>query len=126
MKSDELSARQQRVIPLVLSGKSISEGCRTARISTETFYTWAKNEAFKAEVERVQQSIIGEAMSLLKLAVRRAVGNLIDLMDADEKSIKLRASQHVLERFFQAREIEELADRISNLEKITNIKGGWK
>jgi hypothetical protein len=128
MKPDDfgkLSARQQRTIPLVLSAKSISEGCQAAGVSAATWYEWMKAKDFQAEVERQRQSIIGEAMDLLKLAVRRAVGNLIELMGADEKNIRLRASQDVLDRFFRAREIEELADRISKLEKIANIKGGW-
>jgi hypothetical protein len=61
-------------------------------------------------------------MDLLKLAVRKAVGNLLILMDASEKPIKLRASQDVLDRFFRTREIEEIAERISALEKLMRLK----
>lgn|GEM_PF-410210 len=120
--SGELSAKQRRVIPLVLAAKSVSEGCQAAQISTVTWYDWLKIEDFKAELEKQRQAIISEAMDLLKLAVRKAVGNLLILMDASEKPIKLRASQDVLDRFFRTREIEEIAERISALEKLMRLK----
>jgi hypothetical protein len=123
-ESVKLTARQRRAIPLVLSARNIEEGCRTAKITTQTWYTWLREEGFKAEVDRQREVVISEALDRLKAAVNEAVERLTALMGAEEKNIRLRACERVLEYFLKTKEIEEIEQRVCELEKAIGGKRG--
>ena len=123
-ESVKLTARQRRAIPLVLSARNIEEGCRTAKITTQTWYTWLREGGFKAEVDRQREAVISEAMDRLKAAVNEAVEGLTALMGVEEKNIRLRACERVLEYFLKTKEIEEIEQRVSELEKAIGGKRG--
>jgi transcription initiation factor IIE alpha subunit len=109
---------------LVLSARNIEEGCRSAKITTQTWYTWLREGGFKAEVDRQREAVISEAMDRLKAAVNEAVEGLTALMGVEEKNIRLRACERVLEYFLKTKEIEEIEQRVSELEKAIGGKRG--
>jgi beta-phosphoglucomutase-like phosphatase (HAD superfamily) len=119
-----LTARQRRAIPLVLPARNIEEGCRSARITTQTWYTWLREEGFKAEVDRQREEVISEALDRLKAAVNEAVEGLTALMGAEEKNIRLRACERVLDFLLKSKELEEIEERLSELEKAVGGKRG--
>jgi len=123
-ESVKLTARQRRAIPLVLPARNIEEGCRSARITTQTWYTWLREEGFKAEVDRQREEVISEALDRLKAAVNEAVEGLTALMGAEEKNIRLRACERVLDFLLKSKELEEIEERLSELEKAVGGKRG--
>ena len=124
LDSVRLTARQRRAIPLVLAARSIEDGCRAAKIAPVTWYAWLKNEGFKAVVDEQREAVISEALDRLKAAVNEAVEGLTGLMSAEEKSIRLRACERVLDYFLKTKEIEEIEQRLTELEKAIGGKGG--
>ena len=115
--SVKLAPRQKRAIPLVVAARNIEEGCRSAAISTQTWYTWMKDKGFKEEVDRQRELVISDALDRLKGSVRGAVEGLRTLLDAEEKNIRLRACAEVLDYFLKARELEDIERRLSKLEE---------
>ena len=124
LDSVRLTARQRRTIPLVLAAKNIGDGCRAAKIAPVTWYAWLKNEGFKAVVDEQREAVISEALDRLKAAVNEAVEGLTGLMSVEEKSIRLRACERVLDYFLKTKEIEEIEQRLTELEKAIGGKGG--
>ena len=118
LESVRLTTRQRRAIPLVLAAKNIEEGCRAAKITAVTWYAWLKNEGFKAEVDRQREAVISEALDRLKAAINEAVEGLTGLMSAEEKTVRLRACERVLEYFLKAKEIEDIEERLGRIEKL--------
>lgn len=115
--SVRLTARQKRVLPLVLAARSIEQGCRMAGIAKQTWYNWMRDEEFENEVYRRREVVISEALDRLKTAVSTAVEGLTGLVDSEEKIIRLRACGQVLHYFMKTREIEEIERRLSALER---------
>lgn len=105
--SKELTAKQRRAILLVLSEWSIEEGCKSAGITTGTWYDWLKREEFRMEVDRQREMVVLEALERLKAAVSNTVDGLTALMNPEEKNIRLRALWHVLGYFLKALEFED-------------------
>ncbi|MBA4417401.1 MAG: hypothetical protein C0392_05775 [Syntrophus sp. (in: bacteria)] len=120
-----LTAKQERAIPMVLVAKSIEEGCKLAKITKQTWFTWLKIDGFKAEVDRQRAAVVSEAMDRLKSALSDAVDGLTGLMDAEQDNIKLRACEKVLELFFRTRESEDLEARLKALEEAIGQKGAY-
>jgi hypothetical protein len=113
-----LSRRQIRAIPFFVFARNIEEGARNSKIARNTFTRWMKNEAFRQEFHRVREEILREAVGRLQLSLHRAVDVMADLLDAEEKTIRLRAAQGIIENFFKIREANEFEERLEKIEAV--------
>jgi len=120
--SDGLTDRQRRAIPIILAARTIEEGCLSAKITTQTWYSWLKAPVFKAEVDRQRDVVIAETLDRLKAAICKAVERLALLMDSTSESIQLRACGQVIDYFLKAREIESIERRLTELERLADLK----
>lgn len=120
MESDEtlLTKRQLSSIPHLISSRTIEEGCRKAGISTQTFYKWLKNPVFDEELKRQQGQVSDKALEKLKENMTRAVDVLVALLDCEHQSIRRGAANDILNYGFKARELGEIEERLSSIEKI--------
>ena len=116
-KQQNLTDRQLKAIPLLLSGRTISEGCRKANISRECFYEWMKDENFKAEFQRQRMAIMDDFFHSLKLCGSEAVEVLKDLLKAKNEGVRLRTAVAVIENISKAIEREEILRRIEEIER---------
>lgn len=117
-----LSNKQLRAIPIILSCKSIAEGCERIKISRESFYSWLRDPVFKAEFIKQRQEIIDLALHELKASTSEAVTVLRELLKAEDESVRLRTAQSILGAVLKSIEIENLETRVSLLEE--KIKNG--
>lgn len=127
-----LSERQRQAFPFLISARSLEAGCVEAGISRTTYYEWAKDEAFRAEIDRLRSEIISDALDRLKRGVSRAVDRLLELVNSDKEHIAFIASVRTIEFFVKMKETEELEKRIEALEQVVKAseqkeKGGkWE
>jgi len=112
-----LTRKQREAIPFLIGARSLEEGREKAKLSKSTLYKWLKDEAFKTELNRQREAVISEALDRLKAAIGQAVEGLTGLMNADEKNIRLRACERVIEFFVKTKELEEIETRLTELEK---------
>jgi len=117
-EDSRLSRRQIRAIPFFVFARNIEEGARNSKIARNTFTRWMKNEAFRQEFHRVREEILREAVGRLQLSLHRAVDVMADLLDAEEKTIRLRAAQGIIENFFKIREANEFEERLEKIEAV--------
>lgn len=83
-----------------------------------------KNEAFRQEFHRVREEIMREAIGRLQLSLHRAVDVMAELLEAQEKTIRLRAAQGIIENFFKIREANEFEERLEKIEAVLFEKKG--
>jgi hypothetical protein len=117
-ENPSLSRRQIRAIPFFVFARNIEEGSRNAKISRSCFKRWWRNEAFRQEFHRVRDEIMREAIGRLQLSLHRAVDVMADLLDAQEKTIRLRAAQGIIENFFRIKETNEFEERLEKIEAV--------
>lgn len=112
-----LTDKQKKTIPLVLGAKTIREGIEKARISPTTFYEWMKSPDFKGEFERQRKIIVEAALHDLKTSAGEAVAVLRKLLGARQEGIRLRTALGMLEHISKFIQLEELEQRITELER---------
>jgi len=117
-EANGLTRKQREAIPHLIGARSLEEGCRRAKLAKTTLFKWLKEEAFREALERTREEVISEALGRLKASITQAVDGLIQLMVAEEKSIRLRACQTVLDFVLRAREIEEVSERLTRVERV--------
>jgi hypothetical protein len=110
----KLTPIQERVLPIILSSKTIREGCKIAGISKSCFYKWCdEDENFLAEYHKKQGRLATTAFEKLTKSTETACDKLIALMDSQDENISLRASLSVIE---QSQILEETRDLLSRIE----------
>ena len=102
-----LSGKQSQAIPAILAAKSITAGCRKAGINRDTFYSWLKTPAFKAEFERQRKEIIDLALHELRGLTGQAVEVLRRLLKAKSEVVRLRTAMGIIESVLKAKEAEK-------------------
>jgi len=119
-KSDEktLTSRQVKALPHLACCSSNEEACRQAGISKDCFYTWIKNPIFKAELEKLRNEIVHDAISHLKSNTIKAATTLVCLTDrVDSPSVQRAAANDILNQVMKFKELTEIEERLRALEK---------
>ena len=120
----ELTARQQLAITEILASRSLEEARRRIRASKGTLYGWLKDPIFQAELVRQRRAAVEQAFERLKAGLTQAVDKLLELLRAEgQPGIQLRAAQALLDHGLKAVELQDLARRVEELEKVVNLGG---
>ena len=123
-ESETLTRRQRAVLPYLIAAPSLEEGCRKARVSKTTIYTWLKQPGFQTELKRLRQALVDEAIEQLRSGLSLAVNKLLRLLEVDgQPGLQLRAAQTLLDQGIKVIELQELERRIEALETKTQ-RGG--
>lgn len=112
-----LSGKQSKALPVILACSSIAEGCLKARISRDTFYTWIKEPAFKAEFERQRKELVDLALHELKGAAGEAGEVLRKLLKAKNENVRLKAALGLLDHIRKFIELDDIEERLRKLER---------
>ena len=113
-----LSRRQLKAIPALLTATTLDEGCKLARISRQTFYNWLEDANFKNELARQRSEMVQEGLQNLKSSLKKAVSVLIECLESNDLTVKRRAANDLLSHALRMREVEEIEDRIQKIEEI--------
>ena len=119
-----LSRIQARALPILLSSRSIADGCRKAGISRDRFYDWLKQDDFREAFDTGSREIAQEGIRSLKLHANDAVTVLSRLLKARSESVRLKASLAVLDALTKFIEFEQVELRLTEIEKIIAQEGG--
>ena len=122
--TQKVTPRQRKAIRALLTTATVAEAARVAGVKRQTIYRWMKEERFRLALAGAER----EALESLSRALVRlgdtATKTLGDAMTAAEsESVKVRASDIVLSRLLQLRELVDLHQRVEALEK-ANLGGG--
>jgi hypothetical protein len=117
---NRLTRKQIEAIPHLIGAKSLEEGRKRARVGKATLYCWLKSENFRDALATQREELISEALGRLKSSVTFAVSGLVELMGAEEKPVRLRACEKILDFFLKTKEIDELEKRLERIEKVVS------
>ena len=121
-KSDikqELTDKQVKAIPHLITSKTLKAGCKKAKISRQTLYDWLKDPAFKVEFRSQRDVIIEEAIEDLKGNLTKATDALIDLLDnTDNDSLKRYVAKDIIDYVMRAKEVSDIEERLVKVERI--------
>ena len=130
---NSLTPRQLRVIPHLLTCRSIEEACRKAHVSRPTVYGWLRGKAFSREVQKQKNLIYGRAIDNLSAGTDAAVTKLLKLVNSRNENIALRAAQSILTLAIKAKETEDTESQRPENQKgevqlfsLENVRAAWE
>jgi hypothetical protein len=121
-----LSLKQMKAITLLLTRPTREEVIREVEISSETLYRWMRDPDFKAELARQQNAVINEAISVLKANMTKAAHTLVSLLDEKGGELRRRAANDLIGHVLKARELEELEERLEQVERVVLEKKTYR
>lgn len=115
----DLSERQARAIPALMSNPTLAKAARAAGVGERTLRRWlGEDEGFKVTYREARSEAMRQATARLQAAAGEAVDTLRELMGLrDRPDIRARAALGILTTSLKAEELENLAARIEALER---------
>jgi len=110
--------KREEAIAALLACSTIAEAAKSAGISEPTLLRWLKEEEFSADYRAARRVSVNVAVTRLQQASSSAVDTLVSIMQDAEKaaSVRLSAARSVLEFAIKAGEMQELEERMQELE----------
>lgn len=121
-----LSPSQRRLIPALLTCRTVTAAAAVAKVPERTAYRWLADDAtFGAELARAEGEVISGAVRALLGLAESAVDCLRDTLDDKElpASVRLRAAGAVIDGFLKLRELASIEKRLSELERTVQRDG---
>lgn len=113
----KLTTRQTKAIPVLLAARSYEEGCKKARVSKTTFYTWMQDEAFAAEFDKQRSEIFEAAFGMISQNIEKAVTTLVGLLNSKDERVKRLTANDMIGHFLKHKELKDLEERIQRIEE---------
>ena len=115
-ESLDLSNRQIKALPYLVSSATVTEGIKLAGISRTTFYRWMEDEAFRAEFENLRADIQSYAYAELRGLTLKGALVLAQMLEDESPAIRLKAAQTALSTGMKLTEVADLQEKMANLE----------
>ncbi|MGE5444532.1 MAG: phBC6A51 family helix-turn-helix protein [Ignavibacteriales bacterium] len=114
-----LSAKQERAILELAnpSNRTVEDVAKKIGVGERTLYRWLTLPHFEKCLSEEREKLRDQAFSNLKARLNTAVERLGGLLDSETESIKLRASQAILDYNIKIVKTEELEERLKALEE---------
>ena len=117
---NKLSRKKEQAIIALLECPTVLQAADQAKISATTLYKWMAMPDFDAAYRQARRDAMGAAIARLQQAAGQAVTTLQEVMgDADATpASRVTAARAVLELALRATEIEQLDERLTELERV--------
>lgn len=122
---EKLSRKQEQAIISLLQMPTISEAAKQAGIGEATLWRWLQNIEFQERYREAKRQAVAQAITRLQQVSTEAVEALRTIMkDAEAKdSARVSAAKAVLEMALKGSELEDLAARLEQLERLIEKRG---
>ena len=108
----ELTARQRRAVIAIVTSDSMVEACQIAGVAERTIRRWITQEAFRAELAKIENDMLERATGRLTALQERAIRALQGCLESQNESIRLRACHTVLDYSMRYREQYRIETRL--------------
>lgn len=126
-ESAKFTRKKEQAIANLLQMPTIAEAAKATGIAEVTLFRWLQDHEFATAYRQARRQVVDSAIGYLQQAASSAVGVLVSVMnDTDSPaSCKVTAAKAVLDMALKAVELQDLEERISALEEMTNTKKRW-
>jgi len=120
----KLTPNQVKAIVALLATASIGKAAKRCGLGERTLHRYLANEDFRRELRARQDETVAATVAALSGLSGKATETLCDVMGSKEttESVRVRAAQVILQERRKASELDDLADRVSALERTLEVK----
>ncbi len=107
-KTDQtrLTDRQVKALPHFIGSSSDIDACKQAKVSKDTFYTWLKDPVFRAELQRLRDQVVHDAVEVLKASTSNAVATLVNLLNTPNPMLQRNVANDILNRVAKFQQLQ--------------------
>src|SRR5262245_35444442 len=118
--------KREEAIAALLTQRNIDEAAKTAGIAPNTLLKWMKDPQFDAAYREARRLAFRQSVARLQQASSAAVTTLLKIMvdPTAPHSTRVRAADRVLDDSAKAIEIEDIAVRVTELERAAEAAKG--
>ena len=117
-----LSPRQQSALPTVVSSPTIAESARRAGVAESTLRRWLDEPAFRKELDRQREEAYNLALKQVQALVPECLSIFAKVaVESADPALRLRAARYLLSYGMKVKEVDDLRERIRNLEQAVEV-----
>ncbi len=120
--SGELSTKQQKLIALLLTERTIDEACKKANVAVTTYWRWMQDQQFLAQYRSVRRGILENTIAKLQAIVFAAIETLERNLNCENPAVEIRCAAIILEQSIKGVEMLEIENRLEMLEVLVKHK----
>jgi hypothetical protein len=113
---------QMALLTALVSNPDVPLASKAAGVSRATAFRWMRQAAFREELTRQRDEVLGEALATVKTHASRAAATLVGLLSATDDRLRRQVCNDILDRAIKVRELEDLERRLVALEKAMENK----
>jgi hypothetical protein len=121
MDTEKLSQPQQKAIVALLENKKVADAAKKAGVPVRTLYRWmAEDVEFKACLKAAEGDLIDSAVRRLVGIADRSIDVIKEILNDEEvkDAVRLRAATTGIEAMLKMRELRNVEDRLSEIERV--------
>ncbi len=119
---EKLTRKQESAIAALVSEPTVMQAAQKAGVGETTLWRWMKEPEFQSAYRDARRQVVNTAIGRIQDACSLAVQTLRAIMQDDESpaSSRVSAARSILEIAFKAAELQDMEERISQLEQIAD------
>ena len=113
--------KKELAIAALLTHRSVEDAARAVDLNHNTLLNWLKIPVFVKEYRVARREVVNQSVARLQQATGAAGTVMLKLM-ADPNvpaAVRLRAAECVFDRAFKGVELEDIEERVAELERAT-------
>jgi len=116
---EKFGRKKDEAIAALLTHRSVDEAARAVSLNPNTLLRWLQIPEFRAAYRKARREAVGQTTARLQQATGAAGAMVLKLMTDPNvpAAVRLRAAECVLDRATKSLELEDMEDRISELER---------
>ena len=112
-----LSPQKRRAILALTEHGAVARAADACKLSRQTLYRWLREPEFAQALREESDSRVEQASRRLTALVDEAISVMSQLLKSDSEHVRRLTADSILSHGIRLRELVELTERISNLEK---------
>ena len=112
----EISAKQQKLIALLLTERTIDVACQKANVAVTTYWRWMQDRNFLVEYRKARRGILENTIAKLQSIVFTAVDTLERNLNCENPSVEIRCAAIIIEQSLKGMETLDIENRLESLE----------
>lgn len=120
----KITPKQERAIFALLSEPNMEQAATTAKVNKATLWRWLQDKDFHAAYMAARRESVKQAIANLQQSSSEAVKVLCEVMSDRQVNpfARVGAAKAIIEYSLKAVEVEDLAQRVGDLEAAFNAK----
>ncbi len=118
----ELTAKQEKLIALLLTEKTIDEACKKMSINATTYWRWMQDEKFLRQYRKARRGILENTVAKLQSVTYQAIETLERNLTCESPAVEIRSAQIILEQSIKGLETLDVESRLEVLEHVIKAK----